>query len=146
MMLEMPSGKTFIGKLAHGCDLLAEITRICHEQCWTAGWLEGLGAVKKARVGFYDQATREYRHLDLDFPLEITHLVGNISLKEGVPFVHVHITFADNQGRAFGGHLAPGTIVFAGEIMIRPFASTALQRNLDAETGLFLWQEVASLA
>ncbi|MBF0152523.1 MAG: DNA-binding protein [Magnetococcales bacterium] len=141
MLLDVTSEKIFMGKLTHGSDLLEELTRICHEKQLTAGWIEALGAVQKARIGYYDQIVQQYRYVDLDMHLEITHLVGNISLKDGQPFVHAHVTFADEAGRAFGGHLAPGTILFAGEVLIRSFASTGLQRGLDAETGLFLWQE-----
>ncbi|MBF0426318.1 MAG: DNA-binding protein [Magnetococcales bacterium] len=130
----------FMGRLSHDGDLLAELTRLCRERGITAGWISAIGAVKRARVGFYDQVARQYCFLDLDLPLEITNLTGNVSLKDGETFVHAHVTFADDAGRAFGGHLAPGTILFAGEVLIRSFATTAFQRDLDAETGLFLWR------
>ncbi len=35
-------------------------------------------------------------------------------MKDGEIFVHAHITLADRKGRAYGGHLMPGTMVFAG--------------------------------
>ncbi len=69
---------------------------------------------------------------------EITKLVGNVSLKEGRPMVHAHVTLAD-EGKAFGGHLAPGTVVFACEFIIQVFEGVSLTRSLDAETGLQLW-------
>ncbi|MEO5370429.1 MAG: DNA-binding protein [Magnetococcus sp. DMHC-1] len=140
MLLEVKPDRIFMGKLTHDSDLLEKLNRICQEKNITSGWLEGLGAVKRARVGFYDQNTQEYRYVDLDAPLEITHLVGNISSRDGQPFVHAHITFADHKGAAYGGHLAPGTIVFAGEILIRSFASTEFSRALDPVTGLYLWK------
>ncbi|MBF0271079.1 MAG: DNA-binding protein [Magnetococcales bacterium] len=140
MKTVMP-GEVWMGRLPHGCDLLEALNRICREQGIRLGRIEGLGAVKKARLGFYDQTRREYDFIDFAQPLEIVQLVGNVSMKEGEPFVHVHITLADHEGRAFGGHLAPGTEVFAAEVVIQGFTGTQLHRGWDEETGLPLWGE-----
>ena len=74
--------------------------------------------------------------------MEILSLIGNISLKDDKPFVHAHITLADQEGRAWGGHLAEGTKVFAGEFVIQEYLTEKpLVRHLDEETGLFLWDQ-----
>ena len=102
--------------------------------------MSAIGAVSQARVGFYNQAERQYYYLDLARPLEILALVGNVSLKDGKPMVHAHDTLGDHDGRAFGGHLAPGTLVFACEFIIQEYrSSAALERRMDDPTGLFLW-------
>ena len=129
----------FIGKLSYGSDLLEEITDICRKENIQLGRVEALGAVQRARLGFYNQQTHEYQFFVLDQPLEITKLVGNVSLKNGNPFVHAHITLADKAGNAYGGHLAPGTVVFAGEFMLETFDGPILERDLDETTGLYLW-------
>jgi predicted DNA-binding protein with PD1-like motif len=130
---------TFMGRLAHDADLLDEITRFCLEKDIRLGRIEALGAVKKARLGFYDQTTRTYDFLEFDKPLEITNLIGNISIKDGKPFPHVHVTLSDHSGQAVGGHLAPGTIVFACEIVIQAFEGPLFERGFDEDTGLPLW-------
>lgn len=132
-------GRTIMGKLAHGADLLAELTDICSREGIGLGRVEALGAVQKARVGFYNQSRREYEFHDLDQPLEITKLAGNVSVKLGRPIVHAHVTLADSHGRAFGGHLAEGTIVFACEFIIEAFEGPELARGEDDQTGLPLW-------
>ena len=53
--------------------------------------------------------------------------------------VHAHITLADDKGQAFGGHLAPGTILFACECLIEKFDGPAFRRRNDENTGLALW-------
>jgi len=128
-----------MGKLSYGGDLLDEITDICRKKNIQLGRVEALGAVQRARLGFYNQQTHEYQFIVLDEPLEITKLVGNISLKEGNPFVHAHITLADKTGNSYGGHLAPGTIVFACEFVLEAFDGPILERDLDETTGLYLW-------
>jgi predicted DNA-binding protein with PD1-like motif len=72
--------------------------------------------------------------------LEITSLTGNVSIKDGKPLVHVHVTLADKKGNAFGGHLAEGTIVFACEVCIQVFQGEPLKRGFDKTTGLPLWE------
>ena len=128
-----------MGKLPHGADLLEALTEICVKEGIKLGRIEAIGAVRKARIGFYDQKCREYRFIDLDSPMEITNLTGNVSLRDGAPFVHAHITLADEEGRCFGGHLAPGTEVFACEFALHTLDGPDLERRYDEETGLPLW-------
>ena len=136
---EVKAVKMFMGKLKCGVDLLEEITRICVDKNIHLGRVEALGAVKKARLGYYNQKEREYHFYELDQTLEITSLVGNVSIKDGAPIVHAHVTFSDEDGHAYGGHLAPGTIVFACEIVIQVLDGPKFERRLDQETGLPLW-------
>ena len=133
------SREIVMGRLAYGCDLLHELTGIAASRGIRLGRIEAIGAVQKANIGFYDQTAREYRFHEIDHPAEITKLVGNISLKDGQPFVHTHITLSDESGKAFGGHLAPGTIIFACEFLIEAFDGPAFHRETDEQTGLLLW-------
>ena len=128
-----------MGKLSFGCDLLEELTKVTTERNVKLGRIEAIGAVQKARIGFYNQETRIYQFISFNHPLEITNLIGNISLKDGNPFVHAHITLSDESGKSYGGHLAPGTVVFACEFFLEAFDGSALNRCFDEETGLPLW-------
>ena len=130
----------FIGKLEHGADLLEELTAICKEKDIHLGKVEAIGALQKARLGFYNQDAKQYCFFELNKNLEITNLTGNISLKDGQPMVHAHITVSDSKGNAFGGHLAPGTIVFACEFIITILQGPQLLRDHDEQTGLPLWE------
>ena len=129
----------FMGKLRFGGDLLEELTDVCRKNSVQLGRVQALGAVRKARIGFYDQETRTYQFATLDRPMEIVNLTGNVSLKDGEPFVHAHVTLADETGDACGGHLAPGTIVFACEFVLEAFDGPVFARATDKETGLPLW-------
>jgi len=136
---EVKAKDIFMGKLRHGADLLEELTEICAKAGIRLGRIEAIGAVQKACVGFYNQEKKEYESHTLEKPLEITNLTGNVSIKEGNPFVHAHVTLTDSTGQAYGGHLAPGTIVFACECVIQAFNGPVYNRELDQETGLPLW-------
>jgi uncharacterized protein len=128
-----------MGRLSYGSALLEEIANMCLKENIQLGWIEALGAVKRARLAFYNQETHEYEFFLIDQPLEITKLVGNVSLKDDHPFIHAHITLADKTGNAYGGHLAPGTVVFACEFRLEVFDGPGIKRDFDEATGLPLW-------
>lgn len=133
------AGRAFVGRLETGSDLVDEIERHCAEQGITAAQVTLVGAVRRARYAYYDQAQRRYIEIESDSHHEITGFVGNISLREGKPFLHAHASFSDSGGAAVGGHLVRGSEVFVAEVMIREIAGVALIRQHDEETGLALW-------
>ena len=130
----------FICRLEHGADILEELTGICKEKNIRLGKVEAIGAIQKARLGYYNQDKKEYKFFELNKNLEITNLTGNISIRDNQPMVHAHITVSDSDGKAFGGHLAPGTIVFACEFIITALEGPKLLRDHDDQTGLPLWK------
>ena len=136
---ETTAGRAFVGRLETGSDLVQEIERFCAEQVITAAQVTAIGAVRRARYAYYEQGHHRYRELESDSHHEVVGFVGNVSLKDGRPFLHAHATFADADGAAVGGHLLPGCEVFAGEVMIRELNGVSLVRQPDEATGLALW-------
>ncbi len=63
-----------------------------------------------------------------------------MSRRDGATAAHVHLTLADRDGRAFGGHAAPGCVVFACEIVLSELHGLSLEREYDETTGLPLWR------
>jgi predicted DNA-binding protein with PD1-like motif len=134
-------GRKIIGKLEVGDDLLTTLNELCKKEGITMGRVEAIGAVKCARIGFYDQRRRSYQFFNVEGEREILSLMGNISLKEDAPFVHAHIILGDASGAAMGGHLSEGTEVFACEFIIEEFLGEELRRGFDEATGLPLWKK-----
>lgn len=139
-MNNVKRGEIHIGKLDHGADLIAEITAICRDRGIRLGKVQAIGAVQKARLAYYNQTRKVYEFYNLDEPLEILNLTGNISLKNGQPMVHAHITLSNEKGEAFGGHLVAGTTIFACECIIEAFEGLEYSRSHDEITGLPLWE------
>ena len=122
----------------HNSDLVQFITRIAEKRGITAASFTAIGAVKHAKLGFYDQENRKYREITIDTPHEIASCIGNISLKDGKPFVHVHAVLAGEDGNTKAGHLIEAT-VFAAEVHLRELEGAKLERKRDEVTGLSLW-------
>lgn len=127
-----------IGRLDHASDLLESLTDIVVKNNVRAGKIQAIGALYNAHFGFYDSHNKSYIWIDVDKHVELVSLMGNISIKDGKPFVHAHIAVADEKGATFGGHLGPGNKVFACEYIISPYDGE-LVRKLDSETNLPLW-------
>lgn len=136
---EVSAGRGFVGRLETGSDLVEEIERFCAEQGVTAAQVVVIGAVRRARYAYYEQAEHRYLELETDAHHEIVGFTGNVSLKDDRPFLHAHATFADASGACVGGHLLRGIEVFAAEVMIREMSGVTLVRHFDEETGLALW-------
>lgn len=127
-------------RIEHGKDLLDELTAICVREHVTLGQVTAIGAMQRARVGYYNQKTRQYEYLEWNEEVELLSLIGNVSIRDGKPVVHAHVTLADRKGNAFGGHLAQGTIVFACEYSLVILEGPELIRSPDPTTGLPLWK------
>ena len=136
---EAHAGRAFVGRLAPGTDLVAEIERFCAEQDIRSAWVSVVGAVTRAVFAYYEQAERRYLELTSDEHHEITSFTGNISIRDGKPFLHAHAGFASRDGATVGGHVLPGCTVFVGEVTIREMSGVELERIPDEVTGLALW-------
>ncbi len=130
-----------MGRFEHGADLLQALEELVEKEGIKAGALSLIGAVQEARVAFFDQASKEYKTIEFPASMEILSCIGNISLKDGKPFAHVHIVLGDKEGRVWGGHLLPGTKIFAAEFVIEELEGVHLEREYDAMTSLSLWQK-----
>ena len=132
--------RTIMGQLPYGADLYDSLSALVQKEQITLGRIQAIGATTHAVVAYYDQNTKTYNPLEFTGGMEILNLNGNISIRDGKPFVHVHILLGDAQGRVFGGHLMPGTKLFACEVTIDEFVDgDDLHRAKEERTGLFLW-------
>lgn|SRR5438093_3571474 len=136
---EASAGRTFVGRLEIGDDLVESIERFCAERDVRAAWVNAIGAVKHASFAYYEQDEQRYLELESDQHHEIVGFVGNISIRDQKPFLHAHATFASRSGAAVGGHLLHGCQVFAAEITIREMTGVELVRHPDEVSGLALW-------
>jgi predicted DNA-binding protein with PD1-like motif len=133
--------RTVAGQLRHGSDLLESLNEIVKRENIRMGRISALGATTHAVVAFYDQNTKTYNPLEFPGGMEILNVHGNVSERDGQPFVHIHIVLSDAAGKVFGGHVLPGTKLFACEVFIDVLEGEQLRRARDERTGLHLWEK-----
>ena len=131
-------GRNFLVRAEHDSNLVKFLTELAEKKEIIAATFTAIGALKRAKLEFYDQEKHEYRKITLDSPHEIASCVGNISVKDGKTFVHAHAVLADKNGNTKAGHLLEG-VVFAAEVHLRELKGAKLERKYDKVTGLSLW-------
>jgi len=138
VLFQYKPDEELILSLKPDADLIQSITELAaHRRIETASFA-AIGALKRAKLGYYDQKKNRYREIKVDSPHEMVSCVGNISLKDGEPFAHVHVVLADATGNTRAGHLLEG-IVFVAEVHLRTLEGPKLERKYDEPTGLWLW-------
>jgi uncharacterized protein len=138
LIRDFRQGRIFIARLDHGADLISQITNLAEENGIKTGALSAIGALSRAKLAYYDQLSHEYGEFSLEEPVELAACSGNISMRDGRPFVHAHAVLSDRTGRTWGGHLTCGTI-FAAELYLQELSGLPLKRVPDSITGLNLW-------
>ena len=133
-------GRTWIGRVPFRSDLLDSVQHFAVKENIKCARVEIIGAVERAVISYYDQNKRMYRDIEFDQHLEILNCLGNLSLRDGEPAAHLHVTLGDSKGNVKGGHLQKGTVVFAGEFVIEEIVGPDLHREHDPETDLPLWR------
>ena len=101
-------------------------------------WLNGIGALENPEIGYYSIDDKSYHRKHFKGEFELISLLGNITMKEGKPFAHTHITFSDSNYKVFGGHLFDAKITAAGEFLMQ-LGNNNITREMNHEIGLSLW-------
>jgi predicted DNA-binding protein with PD1-like motif len=99
--------------------------------------LTGLGAVRWARLAYWNSATREYEPHDIEEQLEVVSLVGNVTLRDGEPFLHWHVSLGRHDLTLLGGHFLDATVHPNFEVWLQ-VESSPIHRRVEADSGLAL--------
>ncbi len=121
--------RLYARRLTKGMDLKKEIEKIASSEDIEAGVvLSSVGCVSRGRFRVADGKSIK----EMDEDLEILSLNGTLS-KNGV---HLHISYGDIEGRAWGGHLAEGNIINTTcELVIGILSEKKFTREPDESTG-----------
>ena len=86
------------------------------EKIQSAAVVAGIGMLENIEIGRYNGS--EYEKQIVKPSSEILSLQGNVSMKEGNSFVHLHVSLADEEMYARGGHLFSGTVSMTIELVM----------------------------
>ncbi|MEM3832772.1 MAG: DNA-binding protein [Thermoprotei archaeon] len=138
VILSSSNIKSHIIKLNKGEDIIEQIKEIARKLNIKAGFFFGIGAFEELRIAFYDQKKKKYEENIFTEELEMTSIIGNISIDENDVFIHCHVNAGDRNSIIVGGHVLPGSKVFAGELFLIEISGEELIRIHDNATGLKL--------
>lgn len=128
-------GNKVVMRIDRGEEVVETIKKFCEDQKITLGSISGLGAAGRVKVGLFDVEKKEYFSKVFEGDFEITNLTGNISTMNGETYLHLHITIADHEMRAYGGHLNEAVICATCEVVI-DVIDGMVDRSFNEEVGL----------
>jgi len=100
-------------------EVVKALRTFCADQGISSGTIDGLGAVSELELHFFDSRMKRHENTVLRKQMEIADLTGNILMKDGRPFLHMHVTAGRADCSAVAGHLLSATLNGAGEFVRR---------------------------
>ena len=99
--------------------------------------VSGIGALRSANVWFWNAETRDYEKHDIVEQMEVVSLAGTATMKDGAPFLHLHVALGRRDLSLIGGHFGDGVVNPNLEIWLQR-ESEPVDRVLDPACGLFV--------
>lgn len=128
-------------RLERGEDVLPTLIEFCKEKGIQNGFFRAIGAVEKAKIGYYDLAKKEYGNKTYPDAMEVASMTGNIALVDGSPFIHCHCVLSGiapgTENQAIGGHVFEAKVAVTLEVHLEVFEG-AIERKFDDDIGLKL--------
>jgi len=129
-MFEARTKQEMVVRMMDGEDVLAGLT---HLPVDAAIVVCGIGMLREIELGYWNGAC--YEKHQLETPVELVSLQGNVAQFGDERVVHVHVCVAKRDGSTLGGHLFAGTVHNTAEIALSLPEGIALERKME-ETGL----------
>jgi len=139
-------GRVIVARVKPGSDLLRSLQKIVAEEGVKSGVIvSGVGLLKQAKLRNCRSLPEEYpitdanrTYLSFEKPLEILSISGNVTLAEGEPLVHAHLTLSsveEDEITVIGGHLIEGCVVFGfSEFALLELEGIEMVKRFDEET------------
>jgi len=111
------------------------ILAIAKKEKIATGRVEAIGGVEELDLAYFNHEAKRYEEHRFQEFLEVTGMLGNLTLKDGKPFLHVHGTFGRKDLSTLAGHVMTAKVFPLLEVVITPTKNRALRR-FDDELGL----------
>jgi predicted DNA-binding protein with PD1-like motif len=126
----------FLLRFNSGENVLENFSEFLEKEKVSSGIFYAIGALEKAEIGYFLSEEKKYSSKVFEENLEVLSFTGNITLKEGKPFVHAHAVLGRKDFSVIGGHFVSGIVGATLELFVKQI-QPAIERK-EAENGLFL--------
>lgn len=131
------SDKQLVVRVERGGQVMESIKRLVSEEKMMGGFFYGLGAIEDVELAYYDLELKKYMTRKFEGSHELTNMTGNLSWFEDELVVHAHVSLANREYQAIGGHLVEGVVSGTVELFVSEF-DEKIERKEDQATGLKL--------
>ena len=109
---------TYVVVCDAGDEAMASLKRFARSERLEAAQITGVGGFERATVGWFDRATRQFRHIPVDEPSEVLSLIGDVAEGQDGPGLNVHVVLGLSDGTTRGGHLIEGQVFPTLELVV----------------------------
>ena len=111
-------GRDLVVRLDKGEEINDSIRSLSNNGISTAAITSGIGRVRGTEIGFLD-SDGIYQKMEIEHPMELLSMQGNLAPGPDGPFTHIHIVASDDDHVVRGGHLFEATVEVTAEIHMR---------------------------
>jgi hypothetical protein len=123
----------YVLRLDPGEEVVACVTRLVEQEKIQLGTVSALGAANDVTIGIFNTTEKKYYSQRYQGDFEISALVGNVTRKDGEPYLHLHITIGNpTTGEVHAGHLSSCTISATLELFLQPWDGQVGRKFSDA--------------
>lgn len=131
----------YILRLIKDEAVLPAIADFCKRKGILSASFKAIGAVKEAKIGYYDLSSKKYGSIDYPEEREVASMTGNVTLVNSDPFVHVHAVLSGmkkgEENQPIGGHVFEAKVAVTLEVHLTAFNEQITRAQVE-EIGLKL--------
>lgn len=139
MKMRRESNGIYVVSLERGDDLRGCVEKLALDADIVGARVTAIGGVENPELGCYELSKREYLRKTFDGIYELVSLDGNITIKDGKPFLHAHVVISGTDFVAYAGHLFDCKVGLVAEMFIDPLGAP-LARLMCEDIGLARWE------
>ena len=113
-------GQGYVLRLDPGEEIVSSLTSLVEKEGVQLGLVSALGAANDVTIGIFNTKEKQYSAQRYQGDYEISALTGNVTRKDGEPYLHLHITIGNPvTGEVHAGHLTAATISATLELFLQ---------------------------
>ena len=106
-------------RMDKGEEIVEQLTAVAAREHIALAEVSALGAVGSFTAGVFYSGEKEYHSNDFTGDFEIVSLTGTVTEMDGKPYLHLHMSAGDREGRVWGGHLNRAVVSATCEMVVR---------------------------
>tara|TARA_B100000686_G_C16325232_1_gene730322 strand:- start:54 stop:497 length:444 start_codon:yes stop_codon:yes gene_type:complete len=130
-------GRDVFIRLDKGDELHSSIRSLSEHGISSAALTSGIGRIRDSVIGFLD-SEGVYQKLEINEPMELLSVQGNLQPGPEGPFTHIHIVASNDDHVVKGGHLFEATVEVTAEIHMRILSEESALMTREATESEFL--------
>ena len=142
-------GDKIVVRIDKGEELCAMLLELAEKEDIRMAGVTGIGASGDVTLGVFNPRIKEYKSVRYEGDYEIASVTGNLSRRDGKPYLHLHAVIGDPT-RKFEWHHNPSGVTYSGHLNAAVISATCelvidvidgeVGRKFSDEVGLNLYE------